>query len=129
LYAYEIARNYHNKTKIRVVSLGTGEKTFKEIDPESANVATFVSKSGEFMMNMDSYAAHNYLKTFMPDAKNTYVRLQTTSDIGMDKIDKASINGLQADGARLWTENEASITKILRDMLDERYGSTASATA
>lgn len=81
------------------------------------------------MMNMDSYAAHNYLKTFMPDAKNTYVRLQTTSDIGMDKIDKASINGLQADGARLWTENEASITKILRDMLDERYGSTASATA
>ena len=35
----------------------------------------FMSLSNEFMMNIDTYAAHNYLQTNMIDSKNTYIRL------------------------------------------------------
>jgi hypothetical protein len=63
----------------------------------------------------------------MPDAENTYIRIQTTSLLGMDKVDKASIDGLKADGARLWTENEAGIQKMLREIIDERFGPSPTA--
>jgi hypothetical protein len=53
-----MAKNLNSKKDIRLISLGTGEKEFKSIDPDSANVISFMSLSSEFMMNMDSYTAH-----------------------------------------------------------------------
>jgi patatin-like phospholipase/acyl hydrolase len=75
LYAYHFAKNFHNHTNIRVVSIGTGDEPFTKIDPEKASIATFITNSAEFMMNIDAQAAHHYLQTFMPDAKNNYIRL------------------------------------------------------
>lgn len=85
------------------------------------NVVSFISKMGEFMMNMDAYSASAYLQHFMPNSAKNYIRMQTTSDIGMDVVDKESINGLKADGAKLWKENEEQIKSILRDIIDERF--------
>ena len=121
LYAYEISKDLNQKENIRLVSIGTGEKTFTKVDPESMNNMRFVSKMGEFMMNMDSYAAHKQLEAYMPNADTNYIRMQTTSNIGMDKVDKASIEGLKSDGQKLWDENEEKVTQILRDIIDEKF--------
>ena len=121
LYAYELAKNYRGHDKIRVISLGTGEKPFKAVDPDDMNVVSYMSKSSEFMMNMDTYSADNYPQTFIPDPKNNYLRMQTTTSLGMDKIDKKSIEGLIKDGNKLWKENEENMKKILRDIIDERF--------
>ncbi len=79
---------------------------------------TWLKKMGEFMMNMDTYTADNYLKWSMPEDR--YLRLQTTSNIGMDKIDKKSIDGLKADGNKLYRENAEALEALLRQIIDER---------
>ena len=64
-YSYMIANYFHNQkdvNKIRILSLGTGEKPFEKVDAETMNIAQFMSKQGEFMMNMDVYTQHNVLK-------------------------------------------------------------------
>ena len=75
MYAYNLAFNMHNETKMRVMSIGTGEKAFNKVDANSMNIFDYISKMGEFMMNMDTYTADNWLKTNMPDSKNNYIRL------------------------------------------------------
>lgn len=88
---------------MRILSLGTGEKEFKKIDPEGAGswskydwLLKFNSKD-EFVMNMDAYTAHWYLlelyKVFFK-RPNDYIRLQTVTTNSMDKIDNKTINGL-----------------------------------
>jgi len=39
LYAYEMARDLYGYKKIRVLSLGTGQKPFHKVDPKSFNLA------------------------------------------------------------------------------------------
>ena len=89
-----MAKHFHNHKKIRLVSLGTGEKPFTKKDPEDLNRLTYMTMMGEFMMNADTYTADNWLNHTMPDVANTYVRLQTPTPLAMDKIDKASMDGL-----------------------------------
>mmetsp|Transcript_1320 Transcript_1320/g.1698 ORF Transcript_1320/g.1698 Transcript_1320/m.1698 type:complete len:135 (-) Transcript_1320:19-423(-) len=121
LYAYQIATKLRGNTKIRVLSIGTGEKTFDPVESvDSVTKLDFMSKMGEFMMNMDTYSADNYLQWNMPEG--SYLRMQTTSDIGMDKIDPASIEGLKADGDKLYKENQEALEKMLREIIDERFG-------
>lgn len=76
------------------------------------------------MMNMDSYAAHYYLKyEFEADKKpDDYIRCQVSSNIGMDKVDKKSIDGLVANGKQLYDENSDDIEKMIRSIIDERWG-------
>jgi hypothetical protein len=62
MYAYQLARGLRGEKKIRVLSLGTGEKPFKQIEKaEDYTKFEQLTKMGERMMNMDSYAAHHYL--------------------------------------------------------------------
>jgi len=75
---------------VRVLSIGTGEKPFKPV--ESANsfdILEIAAKKDEFLMNMDVYTAHHWMLDFM--WPGTYLRLQTTTNLGMDKIDPKSI--------------------------------------
>mmetsp|Transcript_4126 Transcript_4126/g.6982 ORF Transcript_4126/g.6982 Transcript_4126/m.6982 type:complete len:291 (-) Transcript_4126:43-915(-) len=123
LYAYEIAKDLRNHKKIRLLSIGTGEKSFSPL--ESAGAATklsYIQKMGEFMMNIDTYTAHSFMANNIEDPANRYLRLQTVSNIGMDKIDKKSIDGLKADGEKLYDENKEELEKFLRQIIDERYG-------
>ena len=63
LYAYKIAKDLRHKKNIRLLSIGTGEKSFSKIDsPSSVTKLTYLSKMNEFMMNIDTYTAHYYLK-------------------------------------------------------------------
>ena len=51
-----------------------------------------------------------------------YLRLQTVSTIGMDKIDAVSIAGLKVDGQTLYDDNKADIEDMIKAIIDERYG-------
>lgn len=128
MYAYQLARGLRGENKIRILSLGTGEKTFfpiKEVD--DYDKFTQLTKTGEVMMNMDSYTAHYYLKNeyFADNMSEDYLRLQTSSNIGMDKVDKKSIDGLIADGQKLYNENKDVLEKMIRTIIDERWGPDA----
>lgn len=61
LYAYEMARDLYGYRKIRILSLGTGELPFHKIDPLTFSIADALAMNGEFMMNMDTFAADYYL--------------------------------------------------------------------
>mmetsp|Transcript_6791 Transcript_6791/g.10940 ORF Transcript_6791/g.10940 Transcript_6791/m.10940 type:complete len:86 (-) Transcript_6791:132-389(-) len=85
-----MARMFKKEDKIRLLSIGTGEKEFDGWDSvEDFNTASFMMSLSEFMMNMDVYTADFYLKNqfaFDHDAQD-YLRLQTISNLGMDKVD------------------------------------------
>jgi len=71
LYAYNIARHLRDKPKIRLLSLGTGEKEFAGYDSaDDLNTVEYVKKMGEFMMNMDTYTAHWSLQSLYTDILN-----------------------------------------------------------
>ena len=54
----------------------------------------FMRKLSEFMMNMDAYTSDFYLlNEFTENGKpQNYLRMQTTSNVGMDKIDQKNID-------------------------------------
>ena len=125
LYAYELAKDFHGHKKIRLISLGTGEKPFAAKDPNSMTKVAYMSMMGEFMMNIDTYTADNILKHRMPEDK--YLRMQIVSDIGMDKVDPKSIAGLKKNGMDLWDLNKEKMTKMLNTIIDERFAPKPSA--
>ena len=113
------------KKKIRLLSLGTGEKTFKPIEKGTDfTKLAMLKKLGEFMMNMDTYSADYYLFNEFNDKgeSDKYLRLQKTSNVGMDKIDKKNIDQLKIDGKDLYNLKKVELEKMIRDILDERYG-------
>ena len=126
LYAYQMARELHDKQKVRVLSLGTGEKPFVEVDPENFSFVTAMQKKDEFMMNMDTYTADWYMNHTMP--ADDYLRLQKTTKLGMDKVDPASIAGLQADGIALHDLNKEALEAMMRRMIDDKFGPPATIT-
>jgi hypothetical protein len=56
------------------------------------------------MMNMDTYSADYYLFNEFNDngESDKYLRMQKTSNVGMDKIDKKNIEQLKTDGKDLY---------------------------
>lgn len=84
-----------NKKKVRLLSIGTGEKTFTPIEKGTdLTKLAALRKLGEFMLNMDTYSADFYLFNEFNDNKegDKYLRMQATSNVGMDKIDKKNID-------------------------------------
>lgn len=57
-----MANKIYGKKKIRVVSLGTGEKPFKPFDPNDVSKKDFMLSSSEFMMNIETYTSDYALK-------------------------------------------------------------------
>lgn len=102
LYAYEMARDLYDMKKIRVLSLGTGQKPFTKVHPASFSPATKLEMSGEFMMNMDAFTADYYLKTNIPDAAKNYHRAQMDSSLSMDDVSDTAILNLLSAGDYLW---------------------------
>ena len=69
------------------------------------NRIDFMTKTDEFMMNMDTYTADFWLQMNMPNAESNYLRMQTNPSVNaMDKVDKKSVDGLIQDGENLYTE-------------------------
>jgi len=48
--------------------------------------------------------------------------MQTLSTLGMDKVDKASIDALVAAGNQMWEENKDAAEQIIREICDEKFG-------
>lgn len=126
LYAYEFARLLLGKSKIRVLSLGTGEKPFKKFkDAASFSKITYMKKLSEFMMNMDTWTTHFKLANVFNHVLSKpqdYLRLQKTSKVGMDKVDKASIDELVSDGEKMYDANSTKLEEMISLILDEKYG-------
>jgi hypothetical protein len=78
-----------------VISLGTGENPFKEIDPNDVHRKDFMVKSGEFMMNMETYTSDFGLRSSIEKPEDNYLRMQTVSTLKMDRIDPENIEGLK----------------------------------
>lgn len=83
-YAYQIANKIYKKKDIRMVSLGTGESTFKPFDPDHFDRSTLYSSTNEFLMNIEVYTSDFGVKVSINDPKNNYVRSQVVSDLPMD---------------------------------------------
>jgi hypothetical protein len=63
LYAYQLATLMHKKKKVRILSLGTGEKPFNPITSKYGwDKKSYGLYKSEFMMNMDNYSAEYYLR-------------------------------------------------------------------
>jgi patatin-like phospholipase/acyl hydrolase len=75
LYAYNMATKLEGHKNIRVLSLGTGEKKFNSFQAQSLTRIDYMTKTDEFMMNMDTYTAHYWLQMHMPESKTNYLRL------------------------------------------------------
>jgi len=89
-----MAKILNKKKDIRLLSLGTGEKTFTPYESaDDLTLFSYIKKMGEFMMNMDAYASDFYLLNEFTEngTPEKYLRMQTTSNVGMDKIDDANI--------------------------------------
>jgi len=121
LYAYEMARDLYGYRKIRMLSLGTGEEPFTKVDPKTFDVASALAMNGEFIFNMDTYAADSYLRTNIPGGEKNYVRAQVTSSLSMDAIAPKDIQNLKDAGTDMWNKNEVKIKAFIRTIIDERY--------
>lgn len=63
LYAYQLATLMHNKKKVRILSLGTGENPFNKITSKYGwSKTSYLTYKSEFMMNMDNYSAEYWLR-------------------------------------------------------------------
>ena len=113
LYAFQIASILKNQENVRILSIGTGEKPFKPVNKGYTKYDWMTKFSpDEFTMNMDVYTAHNYLLNlynYVFKKPEDYIRLQKVTSIGMDKVDKESIDGLIKDGNDLYEENKDDI--------------------
>ena len=93
--------------KIRVLSLGTGEPSFSPIDAKTFSHFEETKNIGEFMMNIDTYNSHYITKaeiTFATKAED-YLRVQTNSDLSMDKVGREDIINLKSNGEVMWQQN------------------------
>jgi len=66
LYAFNIAMMLRKEKKIRVMSLGTGAKTFTPLT-RYIDHKIYLTRSSEFMMNIDSYSADSFLRLYYKD--------------------------------------------------------------
>jgi hypothetical protein len=75
------------------------------------------------MMNMDSYTAHyaTMQEVSFHTGLQDYLRLQMTSNLGMDKVSPKDITNLKDAGESLWTDNQEDVKKMLRAIIDERW--------
>jgi hypothetical protein len=48
--------------------------------------------------------------------------MQTSTNIGMDKYDDKSIEGLKSDGTNLYASNKDRLEAMIRTIIDEKYG-------
>ena len=63
-----------------------------------------------------------------PGAKedSNYIRMQTLSDLRMDKVDQENLNALMNAGTLMWNENAEEAKAMIRTMCDEKFGKNPS---
>lgn len=120
-YAWAMAKKVYNKNDIRIISLGTGEKSFSSFKADDFNLFSRLTQTDEFLMNIETYTSDWGLYSSIKDPGNNYVRSQTVSNLSMDKIDAENIEGLKQDGLKLWERDQEKIKAILRLMIDDQF--------
>ena len=135
LYAYYIAHYLRDKRGIRMISIGTGvPKSEIKSHGNEHSVKSYsqqLSKIFEFMMDIEVASANIFMKSALNE---NYVRLNTANDIGSTDNSKAAIKTMIEEGDKMWNEpldihqtgietdvNEEA-KKLIRDIIDERYG-------
>ena len=104
MYAYHMAKFLKNKPKLRVLSLGTGQKPFAKQTAKLDKSILLTSKD-EFMLNIDVISSDYFLRNqfkYVDKTPEFYVRAQTESKYGLDSAALADLNGMQMEGWALW---------------------------
>ena len=126
LYAYQFAKIFNKKSKVRILSLGTGENPFKTLTSKYGwDKKSYGLYKSEFMMNMDNYAAEYYLKNqFAQEGRpKDFLRVQKyATKIPMDDISKSNLDLLEKTGSDLYDEEKVAIELFMKTILDEKYG-------
>lgn len=138
LVAYHFATKLMRKPSVRVVSLGTGVPAGKEYDPENWNRFAYRTMAAELVLDIDVFVADFVVKKAV-EAKakviedqlkkkgvtttfKSYLRLQTVTDLPLDKTDPESIQALIDKGNEVRDENKEAIKAIIEQVVDEKFG-------
>lgn len=92
-----------------------------KFDAAAVSKKDFMSSSGEFMMNMETYTSDFGLRMSIQDPDINYVRMQIESELKMDNIDPENVRGLVGDGERLYKRDEEKLKALLRLMIDDKF--------
>jgi hypothetical protein len=126
LYSYEMSRLLYGHKKTRVISLGTGQLPFTPVSTGNFTTATRLLMHGNFMMDFDAYSADYWTRYTIGEGvgedSDNYVRAQIVSSLSMDDDSPTARKNLMAAGERMWKDFEVPIKKIMREIIDQKYG-------
>lgn len=89
MYAFIMAKNFNNKTNVRVISVGAGENKPVTINPNSTNALTWAFNLQDLIINTE-ITTHVFLTRLLSE---DYHRFQVISeDLSIDDMDGHSIN-------------------------------------
>ena len=74
------------------------------------------------MMDFDAYSADYWTRYTIGDYENNYVRAQIVSNLSMDDDSPKAIQNLKDAGADMWKLFGTDIEKVLREIIDQKYG-------
>jgi hypothetical protein len=113
----------YKQKKIRVLSIGTGQEHFKKIKPiEMDNYLLMYKDIFEIVMYIDMFTVDNWMKTYAQNSEEDYLRLQDYTEIVMSATDKKDLDAFEYLGQQLYDDNHEKIEKMIRSIIDERYG-------
>jgi len=98
LFSYMMQSKIQKKAPIRIVSIGTGVAEVNKVDADSITRFNWLTMAGDFMIDIDVFAADKTLNATLAKQlekqnadngveKANYLRMQTISSLGMDKVD------------------------------------------
>lgn len=119
-YSYLHAKYTLGKTKIRMISIGTGEKQPEAITSESVNQVTWIGELGALITTVEQYT-HEYLnKELLGD--DYYYRFQKIMDkpLALDSYQTEDIGQLIQYGKDIITDskNAPLFTKLIAELVD-----------
>ena len=91
---------------------------------ESLDKKAYVTRKAEFMINIDAFSADWFLRnhfTYIEQKPENYVRMQMESNIEMDDVRESALNGLQADGMKMWNNQKDEALTLLHNIIDDKF--------
>ena len=121
MYAYILSHHLKNKTKVRILSLGTGTKHLG-LEDQDETINKFdkfssLTMLNDFMMNIETSTAEYMLDSVLFD---DHLRLQVQSQAEMDQYDEKSLEVMKTDGEKMFNRPETSekMKVMLKSMVD-----------
>lgn len=120
-YSYLHAKYTLGKTKIRMISIGTGEKQPEAITSESVNQVTWIGELGALITTVEQYT-HEYLNKELL-GENFYYRFQKVMDkpLALDSYQSDNIDQLVQYGQDITQDPKNTILfdRLIPELVDQ----------